>query len=700
MKNLKLATKIYLVLGLALLAGTGATGYLYYRLSATTETFKSILSQEVYQQTQARLMQVTFKKEVQEWKNLLLRGFDTAAYKKHSEAFFAEEAAVKKLGEDLKATIKDPEALDALNTFEREYEPLALAYREALKVFTEAQGKNSAEADKMVAGKDRAPTAQIDAIVDRLDKKVQELTRVEEENSAAAQRSVAVSALLLFGAVVAVSIFMIRSITAPMRHIAEAADKIASGDVEQNVSYQSNDEVGKLAEAFRGLISFIQATAGAAHALSVGDLTVKVQPRSEKDRLSKNFNQVVETLQQLVQEAGQLNTAARDGHLDERSDPGKFRGVYAQLVAGMNETLVAVQAPIAEAAQVLAKLAERDLRVKMEGDYRGEYLKIKDAMNTAAVNLDRALTRVAVGSEQVSSAASQISAGSMSLSQGASEQASSLEEVASSMQEMASMTRQNAANSKEARSLTEGARGMAERGLDSMKRLSEAIDKIKSSSDATAKIVKTIDEIAFQTNLLALNAAVEAARAGDAGKGFAVVAEEVRNLAMRCAEAAKNTSGMIEDSVRNAEGGVAINQEVLKNLTEINVQVNRVSEVMSEISAASDQQSNGVEQVNNAVQQMNQVTQQVAANAEESASAAEELTGQAEEMKGMVNEFKLSSQRSAARPGESRPSAPAPAAQKSPAGRPARAGNGRTATKPQDLIPFAGETPSTVLSEF
>ena len=174
-----------------------------------------------------------------------------------------------------------------------------------------------------------------------------------------------------------------------------------------------------------------------------------------------------------------------------------------------------------------------------------------------------------------------------------------------------------------------------------MKRLSEAMDQIKASSDSTAKILKTIDEIAFQTNLLALNAAVEAARAGDAGKGFSVVAEEVRNLAMRSAEAAKNTAALIEDSVRNSERGVILNQDVLRALCEINNQVKNVGSVMAEIAAASNQQKQGVDQVSSILTQMNTVTQQIAANAEESASGAEELSGQAREMKAMVSVFQL-----------------------------------------------------------
>jgi methyl-accepting chemotaxis protein len=206
---------------------------------------------------------------------------------------------------------------------------------------------------------------------------------------------------------------------------------------------------------------------------------------------------------------------------------------------------------------------------------------------------------------------------------------------------MASMTRQNSANAQEATSMAVDARAVTERGLESMTRLSEAVDRIKTSSDQTAKIVKTIDEIAFQTNLLALNAAVEAARAGDAGKGFAVVAEEVRTLAMRSAEAAKNTANMIEESVQNAGGGVKFNDEVRKNLSEITEHVTKMTEVMAEIAAASEQQSQGIQQVSAAIEQMDQLTQQNAANSEESASAAEELTSQAAEMLNMVAGFRL-----------------------------------------------------------
>jgi methyl-accepting chemotaxis protein len=333
--------------------------------------------------------------------------------------------------------------------------------------------------------------------------------------------------------------------------------------------------------------------------------------------------------------------AAREGDLMNRADVTLYKGKYQKIVQGFNDTMDAVMAPLEEASDVLVKMAQKDLSARLQRDYKGFYNDIKKTINAVGKNLDKALQQVAIGAEQVTSASVQVSTGGQSLSQGASEQASSLEEVSSSLQEMSSMIKQNTLNAREAKGVAEQARGSADKGVESMNRMSSAINQIKTSSAATAKIVKTIDEIAFQTNLLALNAAVEAARAGDAGKGFAVVAEEVRNLAMRSAEAAKNTSNLIEEAVKNSENGVAINAEVLKNFQEITEKTNKVSQVMAEIAAASDQQDQGISQLNKAVEQLNQLTQQNAANAEESASAAEEMSSQSEEMRSMVAGFKL-----------------------------------------------------------
>ena len=250
--------------------------------------------------------------------------------------------------------------------------------------------------------------------------------------------------------------------------------------------------------------------------------------------------------------------------------------------------------------------------------------------------LTRIMGSLSLGSEQVSVASGQVSQSSQEMAEGASEQASSLEETAATLEEMASMTKRNADNATEANKLSTDLQTVAQGGQESMVRMTEAIERIKDSADQTARIIKTIDEIAFQTNLLALNAAVEAARAGDAGKGFAVVAEEVRNLAKRSAEAAKDTADLIVESQTNASGGVTVTHEVTGVLEEIVDGIGKVNGLLGLVSQASEEQSRGVSEINTAVGQLDSVTQNNAASAEESASAGEELSAQAREMNEMV----------------------------------------------------------------
>jgi len=261
--------------------------------------------------------------------------------------------------------------------------------------------------------------------------------------------------------------------------------------------------------------------------------------------------------------------------------------------------------------------------------------------------LTRSITRpikaiaeaLAVGAEQTASAANQVSAASQSLAEGASEQAASLEETSSSLEEMASMTRRNAENAGKVKDLGSQARQAGDQGVHDMAEMTQAMQGIKASSDEVAKIIKTIDEIAFQTNILALNAAVEAARAGEAGMGFAVVADEVRNLAQRAAQSAKETAAKIEDAVQRSALGTQISGKVASSLEEIVGKARQVDELAAEVAAASREQSQGIEQVNSAVTQMDKVTQSNAASAEESASAAEELNAQAENLKEAVHQL-------------------------------------------------------------
>ncbi len=257
---------------------------------------------------------------------------------------------------------------------------------------------------------------------------------------------------------------------------------------------------------------------------------------------------------------------------------------------------------------------------------------INKALNRIIQNLDKSAHQIASASAQVSSASQQ-------LAEGAGEQASSLEETSSSLEELASMTKQNADNAQQADALTNEARQIVSDVNEKLVHMTAAVNDIGKNSEETQKIIKTIDEIAFQTNLLALNAAVEAARAGEAGAGFAVVAEEVRNLAMRSAEAAKNTNELIGNTVNSVKEGERLNNDVNESFKKNAEIVDKTSDLAGEIAAASQEQAQGIDQINRAIAEMDKVTQQNAANAEESAAASEEMSAQAEGMNNVVEEL-------------------------------------------------------------
>jgi methyl-accepting chemotaxis protein len=452
-------------------------------------------------------------------------------------------------------------------------------------------------------------------------------------------------AFLAFFAGVPVVLWISRALIRPLERAAEAAGRIAHGDLDADLPPpppdDSQNEVDRLLLSFHAMLGYLRAMADTADELAKGDLENQVRLRSDADVLGQRMRTAQESLRRLMADMADLLGSADAGHLDARVDATAYQGAYRQLAEDNNRLLRTVAEPLTEASHVLRRMADADLSARVTGDYRGDYAVMQEALNDALDQLTEALGEISSAGEQVAGAAGQIAAGSQDLAEGTSEQASSLEEVGSSLQELASMAGQNAASSREARGLAEAAAGSTHAGGEAMGRLSAAISGIRDSSSATAKIVETIDEIAFQTNLLALNAAVEAARAGEAGKGFAVVAEEVRSLAMRSAEAARETAELIEESVERSREGVQVQEEVVEQLSEIEGGVERVRQVLEEIAAASEEQTQGVEQINAAVEDMNSVTQRAASSAEESASAAQELDAQARLMERLVGRFTL-----------------------------------------------------------
>lgn len=436
--------------------------------------------------------------------------------------------------------------------------------------------------------------------------------------------------------------------------------------------------------------------------LSQGDLAFDMdisQADEYTTEVSAQFNQIRNSLEMvqtsidnLISDADMLAQAGIDGKLNTRADTSKHQGDFAKIVNGVNATLDAVVKPFQEASATLNELANGNLNTGMIGNYNGDYTLIKDSMNQTVAflkryvdeithtleemgsgNLDLEITADYLGdfqaikaalngitatlsetmaeineaAGQVEAGARQISDGGQALSQGTTEQASAIQQLNASIEEVAGETKKNATNANEANQRALEVRNNAEVGNKQMNKMVSAMGEINESSHNISKIIKVIDDIAFQTNILALNAAVEAARAGQHGKGFAVVAEEVRSLAARSAEAAKETTGLIEGSIESVDVGTRIADETSESLKEILSEIEKVTDLVGNIARASNDQATEIAQITQGIEQVSTVVQTNSATAEESAAASEELSGQAEMLKQMVGAFKIKKKGSA-----------------------------------------------------
>ncbi|SBV88025.1 methyl-accepting chemotaxis protein [Xanthomonas graminis] len=624
------------------------------------------------------------------------RGYLLSGDKQHLQPFNKGLAGFEKSYAKAKQlTADNPKQQLRLANLDKEYQQLLTIEKDVIGL---REAATSAEQVVPVfrEGRDRVAMNNIRALLGDF---------AHEEQTLLAKRSAELDVVrargkwsVLLGSLIAVLIaigmglVIRRQLVKRMGQAISVADAIASGNLDNAIDTQSRDETGRLLVSMHKMQSQLQAVMAAQNEMAqrhdAGQISYRMDAKAfpgqygrmvhdsnelagshiavtlrlaqimgrytigdfgddmdrlpgEKAVLTETMDTVKHNLTAMNREIGQLATAAAAGDFSVRGDAERFQYDFRAMVDSLNQLMATADGNLQSLSKLLQAIAAGDLTARMHGEFQGVFATMRDDANATSEQLAAIVGRIQTAAMSINSASSEIATGNDDLSRRTEQQAASLEETAASMEELTSTVKQNAEHARQANQLAVGAAAVASQGGDVVGQVVSTMSGIETSSKKIADIISVIDGIAFQTNILALNAAVEAARAGEQGRGFAVVASEVRTLAQRSANAAKEIKSLIDDSVSQVANGSALVRQAGQTMSEIVSSVQRVTDIMGEISAASQEQYAGIEQVNQTVTQMDGATQQNAALVEEATAAARSMEDQARQLTETIAVFKI-----------------------------------------------------------
>ncbi|SEI37602.1 methyl-accepting chemotaxis protein [Nitrosomonas eutropha] len=692
LQNMTIKSRLIFVIGLLslLLISVGAVGL--YGLNQSKAQLETIYQDRVvvlghFSEILDKLQQVRM--------HALLAGNsrDTAVARQRAGQVIEEDSGISDLWQKFSQTYLIPEEQSLANRFTEQWRAYQAARNQTLNHAVNGNFDAAMETTLQDAG------PKYESVHDTLMQliELQENVTAQEYEQLQANASKMIMTMFLLAALGillagVIGFVLIRTISRSIDQAVQVADGIANGHLDQHIEVTGHDEISVLLKSMRKMVevlnSFVAAQqkmqqqheagaisyripagkfpgsygeiASAVNDLAAAHIAVKMRVvevvshyaqgdlsvdmdrlPGEKAKVTEAVDKVKNSLQSVNTEIRNLVEGAVAGDFSRRGNADKYQYEFQSMVNNLNRLMQTCETSLEDVIRIMDALADGDLTQKITREYQGMFARMKDDSNVTVGQLASIVRQIKEAAGLITTASKEIADGNTDLSQRTEEQAANLEETAASMEELTSTVRQNADNARQANQLAASASDVAMKGGKVVGEVVQTMSAINDSSKKIVDIISVIDGIAFQTNILALNAAVEAARAGEQGRGFAVVATEVRTLAQRSAAAAREIKDLISNSVHKVEDGTQLVDQAGKTMEEVVLSVKRVTDIMGEISAASQEQSQGIEQVNQAITQMDEITQQNAALVEQAAAASESMREQAEQLSRAVAVFKL-----------------------------------------------------------